>query len=97
VAGSVHAVKSIAVRPVVTATTAGTGNVPVSILEDIIATVVSILSIVIPILFGLMLILMIALVILLVKQRRLEFAKQISANKIRLLEIRFSGGEYDIT
>jgi len=70
VAGSVHAVKSIAVRPIVTATTAGTGNVPVSILEDIIATVVSILSIVIPILFGLMLILMIILVILLVKQRR---------------------------
>jgi uncharacterized membrane protein len=34
VGGSVHAVKSGAVRPVITATTGGAGNVPVSILED---------------------------------------------------------------
>lgn len=32
VAGGVHAVKSLAVRPAVTATTGGAGNVPVSIL-----------------------------------------------------------------
>lgn len=50
VAGSVHAVKSVAVRPAVTAATAGAGNVPVSILEDVISTVLSILSVVIPIL-----------------------------------------------
>ena len=53
VAGGVHAVKSVAVRPAVTATTGGAGNVPVSILEDIISTGLSILSIVIPILIGL--------------------------------------------
>jgi len=52
VAGGVHAVKSLAVRPAVTATTAGAGNVPVSFIEDIISGAVSILSIVIPILFA---------------------------------------------
>jgi hypothetical protein len=57
VAGGVHATKSLAVRPAVTATTAGAGNVPVSILEDIVSTVMSILSIIIPILIGIVLIL----------------------------------------
>ncbi len=51
-AGSVHAAKSLAIRPAVTATTGGAGNVPVSILEDIVSTVLSILSLVIPILIG---------------------------------------------
>ena len=49
VAGSVHVVKSAAVRPIVTAMTAGTANVPVSIAEDITSTVVSFLSILAPI------------------------------------------------
>ena len=57
VAGSVHAVKSAAIRPVVTATTGGTGNVPVSIAEDIIATVLSILAVVVPILVAAVIIL----------------------------------------
>src|SRR5512145_2046730 len=35
IAGSVHVVKSAAIRPAVTATTGGAGNVPVSIAEDI--------------------------------------------------------------
>lgn len=48
VAGSVHAVKSAAVRPAVTATTGGAGNVPVSILEDVSSTLFSIIAIVIP-------------------------------------------------
>lgn len=48
VAGSVHAVKSVAVRPAVTATTGGAGNVPISILEDVSSTVFSIIAIVIP-------------------------------------------------
>lgn len=51
-AGGVHAAKSLAVRPAVTATTGGAGNVPVSILEDVLSTVLSILSIVIPIIIG---------------------------------------------
>ena len=49
VAGSVHAVKSAAVRPLVTATTAGTANVPVSIAEDVTSTAVSLLSVIVPI------------------------------------------------
>lgn len=48
VAGSVHAVKSAAVRPAVTAATGGAGNVPVSILEDVSSTVFSIIAVVIP-------------------------------------------------
>jgi hypothetical protein len=52
VAGGVHAAKSLAVRPAVTATTGGVGNIPVSILEDIVSTMLSILAIIIPILFG---------------------------------------------
>jgi hypothetical protein len=57
VAGSVHAVKSLAVRPAVTATTAGAGNVPVSIAEDILSTLLSILSVVIPLLIAMIIIL----------------------------------------
>lgn len=57
VAGSVHAVKSAAVRPAVTATTGGAGNVPVSILEDLISTVLSILSVVVPALIAMFIIL----------------------------------------
>jgi len=52
IAGGVHATKTLAVRPAVTATTAGMGNVPVSILEDVISTVLSILSIVVPVLIA---------------------------------------------
>lgn len=57
VAGGVHVVKSAAVRPAVTATTGGAGNIPVSILEDIISTVLSILAIVIPVLIAMIVIL----------------------------------------
>ena len=49
VAGGVHTTKSLVVRPAVSATTGGAGNVPVSILEDVISTLLSILSIVIPV------------------------------------------------
>jgi len=63
VAGGVHAVKAAVVRPVVTATTGGVGNVPVSILEDITSTIVSILAIIIPILIGCLLILFTAFII----------------------------------
>ena len=56
VAGTVHVVKSVAVRPMITATTGGVGNAPVSMAEDFTATVVSILSIVVPILLGMVVI-----------------------------------------
>jgi hypothetical protein len=63
VAGSIHTVKSAAIRPAVTATTGGAANVPVSIAEDAIATILSYLSIVIPILVGILLVILIALII----------------------------------
>jgi len=69
VAGGVHAVKSLAVRPAVTATTGGAGNVPVSVMEDFISTVLSILSIVVPILIGSILILFTAWVVWLMWRR----------------------------
>ena len=63
VSGSVHTVKSAAVRPAITAATGGTANVPVSIAEDVISTVLSILSVVIPILVGVFLVLLVSLII----------------------------------
>ncbi len=48
VAGSVHVVKSAAVRPAVTVATAGAGHTPVSMAEDALATVVSLLAIIVP-------------------------------------------------
>ncbi len=58
IAGSVHIVKSAAVRPAVTATTGGAANIPVSILEDVLSTVLSLLSVVLPILMGIVLVLL---------------------------------------
>ncbi len=63
VAGSVHAVKSAAVRPAVTATTGGAGNVPVSVLEDLISTVLSILAVVIPVLIAALTIIITAFIV----------------------------------
>lgn len=75
VAGSVHVVKSAAVRPVVTATTGGAGNVPVSIAEDIFSTLMSIVAIVFPILVAVLLIVMVTL-FLQWRERRREKADQ---------------------
>jgi Domain of unknown function (DUF4126) len=59
----VHLVKSAAVRPLVTATTAGAGNVPVSIAEDITSTVVSFLSILLPIAIAVLAVILILLLL----------------------------------
>jgi hypothetical protein len=63
VAGSVHATKALAIRPAVTATTAGTGNVPISILEDVVATVLSILAVVVPVVIAALLIVVTAFIV----------------------------------
>lgn len=63
VAGSVHTVKAAAVRPAVTATTGGAGNIPVSIAEDIIATIASILAVVLPIIAGVLALIMLTIVV----------------------------------
>ncbi len=52
IAGTVHTAKAGAMRPAVTATTGGTGNVFVSVAEDILATFLSILAILLPVFIG---------------------------------------------
>jgi hypothetical protein len=59
-AGGVHAVKS-AVRPTVTASTAGVGNWAVSLIEDILALLATVLSILLPIIVVLTVIFMLLL------------------------------------
>ncbi|MCJ7695010.1 MAG: DUF4126 domain-containing protein [Anaerolineaceae bacterium] len=62
-AGGVHAVKSFVIRPIVTATTAGAANTPVSILEDVTSIAVSALSILLPILGIIILVIMATVII----------------------------------
>ena len=69
VAGGVHLVKSAAVRPAVSVTTGGVGNVPVSIAEDILATILSILAIVIPVAVAALIVLLTAFAIWLLWRR----------------------------
>ncbi len=68
-AGTVHTTKAAA-RPIVTASTAGTGNWLVSLLEDVTATFMSFLSIFLPILMLFVSIVLIALGIRFWRQRR---------------------------
>ena len=49
VSGGVHAAKSAIIRPAVTAATGGSGNVPVSVTEDVTSGTLSVLSVVVPI------------------------------------------------
>ena len=63
VAGTVHVAKAGALRPAVTATTGGAGNVPVSVAEDIISTVLSIVAVVLPILIGTLLVVLASFII----------------------------------
>jgi len=74
-AGGVHATKSLAVRPAVTAATGGAGNVPVSMLEDFVSTVFSILAIVIPIVIGIILLLILSLIIWRIYRRQQKGSK----------------------
>ena len=69
IAGAVHAVKAAAVRPAVTATTAGAGNIPVSIVEDIISTLVSVLAVVVPVIISAIIIILTAWVVWLLWRR----------------------------
>ena len=63
VAGSVHTVKAAAIRPAVTATTGGVGNVPVSIAEDVFSFVASVMAIMLPVIMGTIVIVLLVLVI----------------------------------
>ena len=63
VAGTVHVAKAGAVRPMVTATTGGAGNIPVSIAEDVVSTVLSFLAIILPVLVGALMIVLAAFIL----------------------------------
>lgn len=69
VSGGVNAVKTLAVRPAVTATTGGAANVPVSMAEDLVSTLISILAVVVPILIGCIMVLLTAWIIWLLYRR----------------------------
>jgi hypothetical protein len=63
VAGGVHAVKTLAVRPAVSAVTGTLGNVPVSIAEDVASTTVSILAVALPIIAACLMVIIITILI----------------------------------
>lgn len=63
VAGSIHTAKAVILRPAVTATTGGAGNIPVSLAEDLFASLASILAIVLPVIIACLLLLLTALII----------------------------------
>jgi len=69
VAGGVHATKAAA-RPVVTVTTAGVGNPVVSTLEDIIAFILSLLSILLPVIAAILLLTFLFVVIYFIRRWR---------------------------
>lgn len=69
VAGGVHATKTVA-RPVVTATTAGTGNWAVSIAEDVTAFFVSLLALILPIVAVILLVTILLLLFLAIRRRK---------------------------
>jgi hypothetical protein len=62
-AGTVHVAKAAALRPAVTATTGGAGNVPVSIAEDVVAFFTSMFAVLFPIVMGTILVILLALVL----------------------------------
>src|SRR6266498_5330876 len=63
IAGTVHVAKAAALRPAVTASTGGMGNIPVSIAEDVVSTVTSIVAILLPVLIGTLLVVLAAFII----------------------------------
>jgi uncharacterized membrane protein len=69
VAGGVHATKGLA-RPVVTATTGGTGNWAVSLIEDITAFIMSLLALLLPIIAGIIVICLIIMILWFLRRRR---------------------------
>jgi hypothetical protein len=69
ISGTVHGAKALAVRPAVTVTTAGTANPLVSMTEDILATVLSIVAILIPVVLAALICVLTAWVIWLIWRR----------------------------
>jgi hypothetical protein len=63
VAGTVHVAKAGVVRPLITATTGGTANTPVSIAEDATSTILSVVAIVVPIIVGTLIVVLAAFIV----------------------------------
>jgi uncharacterized membrane protein len=85
-AGSVHAVKAGVVRPVVTAATGTAGNIPVSMAEDGICTVMSVTAIIMPILVVVLMIGLILLTVFIVKKmirKRKQKAEEAKLKKMK--------------
>src|SRR5512133_2997122 len=77
VAGGVHAVKALAIRPAVTVTTGGAANIGVSMLVDGTSTAVSFLSILLPVIIACGLVLITSILILrMAKKRQQQEPKQ---------------------
>ena len=74
-AGGVHATKMV-VRPAVTATTAGTGNWVVSLVEDILSFFMSLMALLVPLL-GVLVVIALMLLVVWYYQRRRQQKKQL--------------------
>jgi len=69
VAGTVHVAKAGVIRPLVTATTGGVANTPVSIAEDVTSTVLSILAVILPVIIGTLMVVLAAFLIYWLQRR----------------------------
>ncbi len=69
VAGGVHTAKTVA-RPIVTATSAGTGNAVVSAGEDVVAAVAAVTAIVIPVVSAALVLTVVSVLLWLIVRRR---------------------------
>jgi hypothetical protein len=63
ISGTVHVAKAGLMRPAVTATTGGAGNIPVSMAEDFVSFVISVLAVVVPVIVAAIIILVTAWII----------------------------------
>ena len=70
VSGSVHAVKTLAVRPAINAASGGLGNVPASIGEQASSTFLAVFSIIIPVLVAIILILLLIIIAIWANNRK---------------------------
>ena len=69
VAGGVHTAKTVA-RPVITASTAGTGNAAVSATEDAVAAVAAVTAIVVPVVSVVLVLLVVSVLVWFIVRRR---------------------------
>lgn len=76
VAGAVHGAKALAIRPAVTVTTGGTATPVVSAVEDVLATVLSIVAVLIPVVLGAVICVAAAWIIWMIWRRINREAKQ---------------------